>query len=111
MGFRPRGFVEGFTGVATLSFFASWSSAFTLSFIDSFFEGAEEEPSLEIAEDAILDRLRTGFSVLTNGVPAWLDETGGERSWSLRFFEDSGSVRVIAVAFKRWASPVLKGPF
>ncbi len=110
-GFRPRGFIEGFSGVTTLSFFVSWSLAFTLSFVNSFFEGAEEEPSLEIAEDAVLDRLQTGSSVLTNGVPAWLDEMGGERSWSLHFFEDLGSVRVIAVAFNRWASPVLKGPF
>ncbi len=56
-GFQPRGFVGGFTGAAELSFFVSWSSAFTLSFTDSFFEGVEEEPSLEIVEGAVLDHL------------------------------------------------------
>ncbi len=100
-GFWPRGFVEGFTGVVALSFFTSWSSAFPLSFVDGFFKGTEEEPSLEIAEDAVLDHLRASFSVLANEVPTWLDETGGEHSQSLRFFEDSGSVRVIVVAFNR----------
>lgn len=82
-GLQLRGFTGVFVGAMELSFFASWISAFSLSFADNFFEGTEEGLSLEVAvEGAVagLEHLRAGFSGLTNEVPAWLAGTGKESS-------------------------------
>ncbi len=102
----------GFAGAMGFSFIADELSAFGLFFTDGFVGGAEE-PTLDVAvecAESCLGCLRTGFSVLTIKVPAWLDGTGKERSQFLYFFGGSGSEGPIIGAFRSLASLAEKDP-
>ncbi len=112
-GFRPRDFAGGFAGTTGFSFVADEPSAFCLFFAGGLVAGAEG-PTFDVAVECIescLGRLRTGFSVLTIKVPAWLDGTGEEGSRVLRFFGGEGSEGPIINVFRSLASLAEKGPF